>query len=90
MIYPRKIRRSRMLKIENKEYRNLQEQVLKNMDDIEPIEYFIEILKQVGINVDGVVDTPDDLPRHPEEKLTFAVGKEPPYAIYSYVESKQD
>jgi len=79
-----------MIKIENKEYRNLQEQVLKNMDDIEPIEYFIELLKQVGINVDGVVDYPDDLPRHPEQPLTYAVGKEPPYAIYSYVESKQD
>lgn len=79
-----------MIKIENKEYRNLQEQVLKNMDDIEPIEYFIEILKQVGINVDGVVDYPDDLPRHPEQPLTYAVGKEPPYAIYSYVESKHD
>ena len=79
-----------MLNFNNKEYRNLQEQVLKNMDDIEPIEYFIEILKQVGINVDGVVDYPDDLPRHPEQPLTYAVGKEPPYAIYSYVESKQD
>ena len=79
-----------MLNFNNKEYRNLQEQVLKNMDDIEPIEYFIKILKQVGINVDGIVDTPDELPRHPEQQLTYAVGKEAPYAIYSYVESKQD
>jgi len=78
-----------MIRIENKEYRNLQEQVLKNMDDIEPIEYFIELLKQVGINVDGVVDTPDDLPSAPGERLTYAVGKEPPYAIYSYVDGEE-
>ena len=79
-----------MLNFNNKEYRNLQEQVLKNMNDIESLEDLVEQIKQVGINVDGIVDTPDDLPRHPEQQLTYAVGKEPPYAIYSYVESEQD
>jgi hypothetical protein len=79
-----------MLKIKNKEYRNLQEQVLKNMDDVESLEDLAERINQVGIRVDGIVDTPDDLPDAPGEMLTYAVGTEAPYAIYTYVDSKQD
>ena len=79
-----------MLNFNNKEYRNIQEQVLKNMTDIESLEDLVETAKNVGLRVDGVVPTPDDLPRHPEQQLTYAVGRELPYAIYSYVLSEQD
>lgn len=51
-----------MLNFGNKEFRNLQEQVLKNMQDIQDIEQGATVLADFGIKVVGQVSTPADLP----------------------------
>lgn len=73
-----------MLNFGNKEFRNLQEQVLKNMDDISSISELIELAKQVGIRVDGVLASEEDLPAEPEQGDTYAVGDIAPFELYSY------
>jgi len=73
-----------MLNFGNKEFRNLQEQVLKNMDDISSISELIELAKQVGIRVDGVLASEEDLPAEPEQGDTYAVGDVAPFELYSY------
>lgn len=73
-----------MLRIENKEYRNLQEQVLKNMDDIETIADAIDFARLVGIGVDGILESVDDLPTDPKKDDAYAIGTQTPYEIYAY------
>jgi hypothetical protein len=51
-----------MLKFGNKEFRNLQEQVLKNMQNIANIKEGTAVLSEFGIKVVGEVDSLQDLP----------------------------
>ena len=51
-----------MLAFGNKEFRNLQEQVFKNMKDIQDIQDGATVLAEFGIKVVGQVDSPNDLP----------------------------
>ena len=77
-----------MLAFGNKEFRNLQEQVLKNMRDIASIEEGAVVLGEFGIKVVGQVDDVDDLP----DPLTYdgeygdayVVGEETPYDYYIF------
>lgn len=72
-----------MLKFGNKEFRNLQEQVEKNMDDIKEILQGQAVLNEFGIKVLGQVDTEEDLPESAEEfGDAYAVGTESPYELY--------
>lgn len=79
-----------MLNFGNKEFRNLQEQVLKNMQDISDILGAERILADFGIKVLGRFDTVEDLKiAYPEETTTgleygdaFAIGLTVPYTYY--------
>ena len=80
-----------MLKFGNKEFRNLQEQVLENMNDIANLKLGDAVLSEFGIKVVGEVASADDLPTVLEYKSdnpdweygdAYAVGTEPPYTLY--------
>ena len=79
-----------MLKFGNKEFRNLQEQVLKNMQNIANIKEGTAVLSEFGIKVVGEVDSIQDLPTVADYKTAhedweygdaFAIGTEPPYKL---------
>ena len=67
---------------DNKTYRNLQQQVKENMEDIARLEN----LKLVGLDVAGIVPTYDDLPAA-EQGDVYAVGTEAPFELYVYNDS---
>jgi hypothetical protein len=73
-----------MIQINNKEYRNLQEQVLQNQHDIADIKNTNEI----GIKVLGRVDTPEELPDPAVYTGNYGdaymVGTQPPYNLYIF------
>lgn len=72
-----------MLKIGDKEYRNLEEQVLKNKSDIESIVNEQGVLNQFGIKVVGVVTSESYLPETSDEYGdAYAVGVDTPYELY--------
>lgn len=77
-----------MLNFGNKEFRNLQEQVLKNMQDIQDIEQGATILADFGIKVVGQVNSVEDLPDPAEYKGEYGdaylVGTEKPYNYYIF------
>ena len=77
-----------MLNFGNKEFRNLQEQVLKNMDDIESIAQGSLVIGEFGIKVIGQVESPDDLPDPTEYEGEYGdaylVGEETPYDYYIF------
>ena len=58
-----------MLKFGNKEFRNLQEQVLRNMKNIQDIMDGTTVLAESGIKVIGHVNSAADLP-DPETPVT--------------------
>ena len=79
-----------MLKFGNKEFRNLQEQVLKNMQNIANIKEGTAVLSEFGIKVVGEVDSLQDLSSVADYKLAhedwaygdaFAIGTQPPYKL---------
>ena len=79
-----------MLKFGNKEFRNLQEQVLKNMQNIANLKEGTAVLSEFGIKVVGEVDSLQNLSSVDEYKLThadweygdaFAIGTKPPYKL---------
>lgn len=75
-----------MLAFGNKEFRNLQEQVLENMRQIDDIKQAAIVLDEFGIKVVGQIESADDLP-DPEEYEgdfgdAYAVGTEAPYELY--------
>ena len=79
-----------MLKFGNKEFRNLQEQVLKNMQNIANLKEGTAVLDEFGIKVVGEVDSLQDLSSVADYKLAhedwaygdaFAIGTQPPYKI---------
>ena len=78
-----------MYKYDGKEYRNLQEQVEKNKNDILYILEQEGVLNEFGIKVVGEVESTDDLPSTDSEEFaaleygdTYAVGTEEPYTLY--------
>lgn len=76
-----------MLSFGNKEFRNLQEQVAKNAQDILTLNYGGAVLSEFGIRVVGKLLDADDLPDpslYDEEDvgIAYAVGTEPPYTLY--------
>lgn len=77
-----------MITYNNTEYRNLQEQVLKNQQDIKQIVETSELLGDLGINIVGSVPTVEQLP---EPTLyggnygdAYTVGEQPPYDFYIF------
>lgn len=76
-----------MFIIDKKEYRNLQEQVLKNKEDIAAHYAIDRVLAEFGIRVIGVIPTYEDLIEQHENYQgeygdAFAVGTQPPYIFY--------
>ena len=74
-----------MIVYNNKEYRNLQQQVKENMDDIKELQN----ISTAGIKVDYIVDAAEDLAdiEDPEAGQMAAVGTEVPYTIYTYYDN---
>ena len=75
-----------MLAFGNKEFRNLQEQVLENMRQIDDIKQAAVVLDEFGIKVIGQIESADELP-DPETYEgefgdAYAVGTEAPYELY--------
>ena len=77
-----------MLNFGNKEFRNLQEQVLKNMNDIQDIEQGATVLANFGIKIVGQVATADELPDSATYEGDYGdaylVGTETPYNYYIF------
>lgn len=77
-----------MLNFGNKDFRNLQEQVLKNMRDIQDIEQGATVLADFGIKIVGQVDDAEDLPDpatyEGEYGDGYVVGTEEPYEYYIF------
>lgn len=77
-----------MLAFGNKEFRNLQEQVLENMKNIQDIQDGATVLAEFGIKVIGQVDDPEDLPDpatyEGEYGDAFIVGDSEPYDYYIF------
>lgn len=73
-----------MFQLNNEEYRNLEEQVQKNKEDIARHWDVDRVLADFGITVLGRVNTPADLPETEGENwgYGFLVGEEAPYEVY--------
>ena len=69
---------------DNKTYRNLQQQVKENMNDIARL----QSLKLVGLDVSHIVDTEEDLAGiAAKQGMVVAVGTEQPYTLFVYNDS---
>lgn len=88
-----------MLTIDGKQYRNLEEQVAKNKNDIEYILNEQGVLNEFGIKVVGVVASQSLLPSVDTYKQenpnweygdTFAVGIQPPYDLLVLTRANTD
>lgn len=77
-----------MLSFGNKDFRNLQEQVLKNMKDIQDMEEGATVLAEFGIKIVGKVDSAAELPDPATYEGDFGdayiVGEDDPYQYYIY------
>lgn len=77
-----------MIKIDGKEYRNLEEQVQANKNNIERIIEGEELLARLGIKVVGQVEAESELPNpvtyEGEFGDAFLVGLETPYDYYIF------
>lgn len=75
-------------------YRNLQEQVLKNKEDIARHYEITRVLEDFGIRVIGRVDTTIELQAVPTDNLqygdAYAVGSLPPYDFYIWTRANDD
>ena len=65
---------------DNKTYRNLQQQVKENMDNIAEL----QDLKLVGLDVKGIVSDYSSLPSSATQGQVYAVGTEAPFELYVY------
>ena len=76
---------------DNKTYRNLQEQVFKNMQDIQDIKQASIVLDEFGIKVIGQIDSVEDLPEGTDFEFgdAYAVGTEPPYDMYIWTRTDE-
>ena len=68
---------------DNKTYRNLQQQVKENMDNIAELQE----MKLVGMDVAGIVADYGSLPSSAEQGQLYAVGSSSPYELYVYNDS---
>ena len=68
---------------DNKTYRNLQQQVKENMENIAEL----QDLKLVGIDVKGIVADYSSLPSSAAQGELYAVGSSSPYELYVYNDS---
>lgn len=77
-----------MITIGDKQFRNLEEQVKKNMDDIQYILEEEGVLNEFGIKIVGQITDSGDLPDpdtyEGEFGDAYAVGTDAPYTIYIY------
>lgn len=77
---------NKMLKYGNKEFRNLEEQVRQNKDDIARHYAQDRVLADFGIKVVGQVDTPEELPDpatyEGDYGNAYAVGEAAPFTYY--------
>lgn len=77
-----------MITIGDKQFRNLEEQVKKNMDDIQYILEEEGVLNEFGIKIVGQITSSSDLPDpdtyEGEYGDAYAVGTSAPYTIYIY------
>ena len=77
-----------MITIDNVQYRNLEEQVKKNMDDIKYILEEEGVLNEFGIKVVGQISSSSQLPDpdtyEGEYGDAYAVGTAAPYTLYIY------
>ena len=77
-----------MLSFGNKDFRNLQEQVLKNMNDIQDMMQGVSVLADFGIKVVGQVDSSSDLPDPStydgDYGDAYVVGESEPYDYYIF------
>lgn len=77
-----------MITIGDREFRNLEEQVRRNQEDIKYILEEEGVLNQFGIKVVGQVDTQGELPDastyQGDYGDAYAVGTQPPYELYIY------
>ena len=65
---------------DNKTYRNLQQQVKENMENIAELQE----MKLVGIDVKGIVADYGSLPSSAQQGQIYAVGSASPYKLYVY------
>ena len=65
---------------DNKTYRNLQQQVKENMENIAEL----QDLKLVGMAVKGIVEDPAKLPESAAQGDVYAVGSAKPFELYVY------
>lgn len=65
---------------DNKTYRNLQQQVKENMENIAELQE----MKLVGMDVKGIVADYDSLPSSAQQGQMYAVGSASPYELYVY------
>lgn len=81
-----------MFQLNNKEYRNLEEQVLQNKQDIARHYNIDRVLADFGITVLGRVNTPADLPETEDENWGYGylVGEEAPYEVYVWTRANPD
>ena len=68
---------------DNKTYRNLQQQVKENMENIAEL----QDLKLVGMAVKGIVADFASLPSSAEQGQVYAVGTKAPFELYVYNDS---
>lgn len=72
-----------MYTIRGKEFRNLEEQVLKNQADLDSLYGSQVVLNEFGIKVIGQIESVADLPTTSEEfGDAYAVGVESPFELY--------
>ena len=73
-----------MIKIDNIEYRNLEEQVQKNKEDIAAHYNMDRVLAEFGIRIIGTLDTAEELPEDfaGDYGDAYAVGTTAPYDFY--------
>ena len=65
---------------DNKIYRNLQQQVKENMENIAEL----QDMKLVGLDVKGIVSDYSNLPASAEQGQIYAVGSASPFELYVY------
>ena len=83
-----------MFQLNDKEYRNLEEQVLKNKEDIARHYEITRVLNDFGIRVIGRLDTNTELQNVPQDNLqygdAYAIGVQPPYDFYIWTRANDD
>lgn len=81
-----------MIKIGDNYYRNLEEQVQKNKEDIANHYNIDRVLAEVGIKVIGQLPTPEDLENKVGNEYgdAYAIGTQPPYDFYIWTRADVD